>query len=269
MKTRILNQLLATTVFCGAALTSAPAFAQDTTEPTAEAPTTPVEATDPSVSAQGTPIDESTDIVVTGSRIPQPNLTSVSPVTVVNSQEIRLQGTTRTEDLINSLPQSFAGQGGNLANGATGTATVNLRGLGPQRTLVLVNGRRLVPGDPNTLVVAPDINFIPAGDRRAGRRADRRRLVGLRLGRRRRRRQLHHGHRLRGHPPRCPVQLLPARQQLEHAASSRRFRAAASRSRRGSVADGGTSISTPRSASASTTAAATSSPMPATASSIR
>ena len=87
-------------------------------------------------------------IVVTGSRIPQPNLTAASPVTVVNSQEIRLQGTTRTEDLINSLPQAFAGQGGNLANGASGTATVNLRGLGSDRTLVLINGRRLVPGDP-------------------------------------------------------------------------------------------------------------------------
>ena len=100
-------------------------------------------------------------IVITGSRIPQPNLTAVSPVTVVNSQEVRLQGTSRTEDLINSLPQAFAEQGGNLANGATGTATVNLRGLGSNRTLVLINGRRLVPGDPG--FPSPDINIVPAG----------------------------------------------------------------------------------------------------------
>ena len=89
------------------------------------------------------------NVIVTGSRIPQPNLTQTSPVTVVNSQDVRLTGTTRTEDLINSLPQAFASQGANIGNGASGTATINLRGLGANRTLVLVNGRRLVPGDPS------------------------------------------------------------------------------------------------------------------------
>jgi outer membrane receptor for ferrienterochelin and colicin len=62
--------------------------------------------------------------------------------------------------LINSLPQSFAAQGSNISNGSTGTASVNLRGLGSSRTLVLVNGRRLQPGDPRSPVA--DINFIPA-----------------------------------------------------------------------------------------------------------
>ena len=74
---------------------------------------------------------------------------------------MKLQGTTRTEDLINSLPQSFAAQGSNISNGSTGTATVNLRGLGSARTLVLINGRRLMPGDPRQRPVA-DINFIPS-----------------------------------------------------------------------------------------------------------
>ncbi|ARR53698.1 hypothetical protein HY78_09835 [Rhizorhabdus wittichii DC-6] len=112
--------------------------------------------------AQGAPAaeEEGQVIIVTGSRIPQPNLTSAAPVTVVGSQEIKLQGTTRTEDLLNSLPQVFGDQGGNLANGATGTATVNLRNLGPERTLVLINGRRLMPGDPTSS--AADLNFIPA-----------------------------------------------------------------------------------------------------------
>lgn len=124
---------------------AAPAYAQDE----------PVENADADVSA-----DASTEIIVTGSRIRQPNLEAISPITTISSQEVRLQGVTRTEDLINSLPQAFAGQGGNLANGASGTATVDLRGLGPDRTLVLVNGRRLVPGDPST--PNPDINAIPA-----------------------------------------------------------------------------------------------------------
>jgi outer membrane receptor protein involved in Fe transport len=70
---------------------------------------------------------------------------------------------TRVEDLINNLPQAFADLGGNLSNGSTGTATVNLRNLGPQRTLVLVNSRRLMPGDPTQNGQAsPDLNQIPA-----------------------------------------------------------------------------------------------------------
>jgi outer membrane receptor protein involved in Fe transport len=100
------------------------------------------------------------EFVVTGSRIPQPNLTSVSPVTAVSSQELKLEGTTRVEDLINQLPQVVAAQGGNLSNGASGTATLDLRGLGAKRNLVLIDGRRLGPGDPGT--PEADINFIPA-----------------------------------------------------------------------------------------------------------
>jgi iron complex outermembrane recepter protein len=107
--------------------------------------------------------DDSTtvgELVVTGSRIPQPNLTSVSPVTAVTNAEIKLEGTTRVEDLLNSLPQSFAGQTSEVSNGATGTATVDLRGLGAKRTLVLIDGRRVTPGDPQSPVA--DLNFIPA-----------------------------------------------------------------------------------------------------------
>jgi iron complex outermembrane receptor protein len=100
------------------------------------------------------------EFVVTGSRIPQPNLTSASPVTAVSSQELKLEGTTRVEDLINQLPQVVADQGGNLSNGATGTATINLRDLGAKRNLVLIDGTRLGPGDPADPVA--DINFIPA-----------------------------------------------------------------------------------------------------------
>ena len=100
------------------------------------------------------------ELVVTGSRIPQPNLTSVSPVTAVTNETIKLEGTTRVEDLLNALPMTFAGQTSEVSNGASGTATVDLRGLGPERTLVLVNGRRLIPGDPQTPVA--DLNFLPA-----------------------------------------------------------------------------------------------------------
>jgi outer membrane receptor protein involved in Fe transport len=103
---------------------------------------------------------EVSEVVVTGSRIPQPNLTSASPITVVGAQDVKLQGVTRTEDLLNSLPQIRANQGAGVSNGSQGIATIDLRGLGPARTLVLVDGRRVVPGDPRNPVT--DLNFIPA-----------------------------------------------------------------------------------------------------------
>jgi outer membrane receptor protein involved in Fe transport len=99
-------------------------------------------------------------VVVTGSRIPQTGVYAASPVTAVGQQELKFEGTTDVTTLVNNLPEAFVGQTGNMANGSTGTATVNLRGLGANRTLVLVNGTRLMPGDPGFPV--PDLNDIPA-----------------------------------------------------------------------------------------------------------
>jgi iron complex outermembrane receptor protein len=164
-KNRILANLLATTVFCSALGIAGPAYAQDQKKDT-QPQSGPIEATNPANAASANGDTQAGDqgaIVITGSRIPQPNLTAVSPVTVVNSQEVRLSGATRAEDIVNSLPQAFAAQSGNVSNGSSGTATINLRNLGSNRTLVLVNGRRVVPGDPTPgNGSAADINFIPA-----------------------------------------------------------------------------------------------------------
>lgn len=73
-------------------------------------------------------------VVVTGSRIRSANLEGTTPVTQVTSQDIATQGVTRVEDLVNQLPQAFAAQNANVANGASGAATINLRGLGSPRT---------------------------------------------------------------------------------------------------------------------------------------
>ncbi|WP_372786250.1 TonB-dependent receptor domain-containing protein [Phenylobacterium sp.] len=113
---------------------------------------------------------EVSEVVVTGSRIPQPNLTSVSPIQVVTDQEIKLQGKTDVIDLINNLPQNFQNAAvdfsgtSNPLSSPGGVSTADLRGLGPQRTLVLVDGRRLGIGDANTgnPNPAPDLNQIPA-----------------------------------------------------------------------------------------------------------
>ena len=109
--------------------------------------------------AAAEPVAESGTIIVTGSRIQNPNMTSISPVTVVGAAEVKAQGNVRVEDLLNSLPQVFANEGATDSNGASGIATVDLRDLGTSRTLVLVNGRRLGPGDPAD--IAADLNFIP------------------------------------------------------------------------------------------------------------
>ena len=102
------------------------------------------------------------EITITGSLIPRADLTALSPVTVMEvPQELTYSGIVRIEDLVVSLPQVWAGQNSTVANGATGTATINLRHLGTARTLVLINGRRLAPGDA-TGAWAPDINVVPS-----------------------------------------------------------------------------------------------------------
>ena len=99
-------------------------------------------------------------ITVTGSRIQSPNLTTTSPVSSVSSEDIKLQGVTRVEDLVVQLPQAFAAQNSTVANGASGTATVSLRSLGADRTLVLIDGKRMPYGSPND--AAADLNLIPS-----------------------------------------------------------------------------------------------------------
>lgn len=99
-------------------------------------------------------------VEITGSRIKTISVEGTSPVAVIGEKEIKTDGVRNVESFLNNLPQVFADQGGNVSNGSTGTATVNLRGLGAQRTLVLINGRRTTMGSPaNT---AADLNQIPA-----------------------------------------------------------------------------------------------------------
>jgi iron complex outermembrane recepter protein len=98
-------------------------------------------------------------IEITGSRIRTVDAESVSPTVVIDAATIRTEGARSAENLLNNLPQVFAAQGSNVSNGANGTAEVSLRGLGPERSLVLVNGRRLPYGSIST--AAPDLNQVP------------------------------------------------------------------------------------------------------------
>lgn len=98
-------------------------------------------------------------VTVTGSRVKRIELTS-APVAEVAAEEFRLSGTTRVEDLLNTLPQLAPSFDSFTVNPTTGFATADLRGLGPARTLVLVNGQRLQPGGIRS--EARDLNQIPA-----------------------------------------------------------------------------------------------------------
>ncbi len=137
--------LIRSTILAGLAVFSAPVVLAQDVETVAE--------TAEDASVQQT-------IVVTGSRIPQQNLIGTSPVTNIGAGEITTRGVVRVEDIVNTLPQAFAGQGSAVSNGSSGTATVNLRGLGANRTLVLMNGRRMPYGSPQ--LAAADLNQIPA-----------------------------------------------------------------------------------------------------------
>lgn len=97
-------------------------------------------------------------IVVTGSRIARPELESTSPVAVVAAEEFRLTGAVNVEQVLNTLPQISPDLSGFSNNPGNGNVTVDLRNLGPTRTLVLVNGRRWMNADTSQLV---DTNTIP------------------------------------------------------------------------------------------------------------
>ena len=103
--------------------------------------------------------DGANDIVVTGSRIARPNNSSESPIVSVSGGSIENVGGTSVESILNRLPQTVATFGASSSeNSRGGQESVNLRGLGPQRTLTLINGRRLVPANPDG---SADVSIIP------------------------------------------------------------------------------------------------------------
>ncbi|MBB5687666.1 TonB-dependent receptor plug domain-containing protein [Sphingobium boeckii] len=105
------------------------------------------------------------EIVVTGSRIARPELDVANPIVTVTAQAIENTGQINITDVLTRNPALTASVGGSLSGGAdagfgeTGANLLDLRNLGTNRTLVLVNGRRHVAGVPDSAAV--DINSIP------------------------------------------------------------------------------------------------------------
>ncbi|CAL4869634.1 Vitamin B12 transporter BtuB (plasmid) [Asticcacaulis sp. MM231] len=155
IKTRNHKALLLAASGLLAAMICAPALAQETT-------------------AKGDKADEAaeeTTVVVTGSRIRHKGAASATPTTVINADVIRKSGARQVADLVNQMPALVISQSDQTSNanrdkdsldqGHPGLNALDLRGLGTKRTLVLVDGRRHVPGAPGTSAV--DISTIPGG----------------------------------------------------------------------------------------------------------
>ncbi|KQM91474.1 hypothetical protein ASE70_15440 [Sphingomonas sp. Leaf22] len=142
------------------------AMAQQTTDTTAAPGAGTSQGTmseEDRTSADGEPANDGV-IVVTGSRIARPNDVSAAPVTTITAAELTQTARTSIGDVLNDLPQlqsTFSQSNSTRFLGTAGLNLLDLRGLGTQRTLVLVNGRRHVGSDILNNAVSVDINTIP------------------------------------------------------------------------------------------------------------
>jgi outer membrane receptor protein involved in Fe transport len=103
------------------------------------------------------------EVVITGSRIGRPELESTTPITIVSAAAIEATGSLNAADVLRTLPaigvSGISSSNSNFNTSGAGVNTINLRGLGDNRTLVLINGRRMVPGIAGDS--AADFNMIP------------------------------------------------------------------------------------------------------------
>jgi len=151
-KIKFRETLLASTIIAGM-LAATPAFAQDAppTEGEEQEGVVPQDAAGPAENAQG-------DIIVTGTLITNPNLTASSPVAVVGEEELQLRQTNNVEQVLRELPGASANLGQNVNNGSVGSSRVDLRSLGANRNIVLLDGVRITPSNFSGIV---DLNNIP------------------------------------------------------------------------------------------------------------
>ncbi|WP_121115244.1 TonB-dependent receptor domain-containing protein [Croceibacterium ferulae] len=141
---------------------AAPAFAQDATSTTTQPARDCADANTDGL-CDGETV-QSNAIIVTGSRIARTNLDSPTPVTVVSGETFFNQATVNVGDALNDLPQlrsTFSQSNSGNSLGTAGLNLLDLRGLGTQRTLTLVNGRRHVAADILNNGVSVDVNTIP------------------------------------------------------------------------------------------------------------
>lgn len=154
------KKILMTTTFIMGLATFAPSMAMAQSTPAPEEPEAQEE--------QDEGVAEIGDVVVTGSRIRRNEYTSTQPIEVITSEESTLEGLLDPAQILqgstaagtaNQINNSFTGF---LTTGGPGVNTLSIRGLGAQRTLILLNGRRLGPAGVRGTVGPVDLNVIPA-----------------------------------------------------------------------------------------------------------
>lgn len=133
-------------------MSSHPVLAQPASQPAA-----PANAADPESA-----------IIVTGSRVTRNGFNAPTPVTVLNAAELEARADINVADAVNQLPQTAnsvtqTSQPTAVSGGALGVNQISLRGLGPTRTLVLLDGKRIINSSVTTALAAPNINNIPNG----------------------------------------------------------------------------------------------------------
>ena len=141
-KRRLVASSILTGLTLAAAATAVPAAAQDQAEPQSPPSATELDA-----------------VIVTGSRIARQDYIANSPIVTVNQEDFQATGSVNIESLVNDLPQFTAlGNAASNSPNLAGQANVQLRGLGSTRTLVLLEGRRIVPSNASSVV---DLNLLP------------------------------------------------------------------------------------------------------------
>src|SRR6476469_7241005 len=175
-KSTFKGSLLATTVIAGIAVAT-PAFAQNQTVPETAPPApvtptntqgntppaapsdqTPPAGVQPNESAAPAEPTSAQEIVITGTLIRNPNLVASAPVTVLGHDEMQLRQTNTAEEVLRTIPGASPSIGAQVNNGSGGSSYVNLRSLGSNRNIVLLDGVRIVPVD---LLGRVDLNNIP------------------------------------------------------------------------------------------------------------
>ena len=154
------RQLMASTLLMGLTFAATPALAQ--TQAQVGDTATDICASNPTANEC---LGRNDAIVVTGSRIASPTLTSPSPLQVIDARDIQDSGTINVQKVLQENPAvsaspTYSRTNSNFLTSSAGVASIDLRNLGTDRTLVLINGHRTVAGVPGTNIV--DLNTIPS-----------------------------------------------------------------------------------------------------------
>ena len=151
---------LASVALAGAAMGQTPPADQTTPAQTQPGQANPVAAPPPATSTPDATAGPDTgrktaqeEIVVTGSRVRRKDLTTPAPVTVISREQIQSSGVATIGDFLQQQPENGSALNTNVNNGGDGQTQINLRDIGSQRTLVLVDGKRFVNGGDRKSVV--------------------------------------------------------------------------------------------------------------------